>query len=123
MIIGTVSPNREPVVRLRVRGPSGDVVEVDAVVDTGYTGALVLPHTVVAALGLYWLSGGTAVLADGSSNQIDYYESELEWGQQLRPVIAMCIGSGALLGMQLLDGHRLTVNGTPGGAVEIVPHP
>ena len=80
MIRGTVTANREPVVRLRVRGPAGAVADVDVVVDTGFTGALVLPAAVVAALGLPWRSGGTAVLADGSTHQTDYYEAELEWG-------------------------------------------
>src|SRR5207249_2898306 len=65
MIRGAVTAGREPVVRLRVRGPAGAVANVDLVVDTGFTGALVLPAAVVAALGLLWRSGGTAVLADG----------------------------------------------------------
>lgn len=77
MIRGTVTTNREPVVRLRVRGPGG-AADVDLVVDTGFTGALVLPAAVVAGLGLAWRSGGTAVLADGSTHQTDYYEAELE---------------------------------------------
>src|SRR5687767_1842787 len=41
-----------------------------------FTGALVLPAALVAALGLPWRSGGTAVLADGSTQQTDYYEAE-----------------------------------------------
>ena len=52
MIRGAVTANREPVVRLRVRGPGGAVADVDLVVGTGFTGALVLPAAVVAALGL-----------------------------------------------------------------------
>jgi predicted aspartyl protease len=54
MIRGTVSANREPVVRLRVRGPGGIVAVVGLVVDTGFTGALTLPAAVVAVLGLPW---------------------------------------------------------------------
>ncbi len=123
MIRGTVNANREPVVRLRVRGPGGVVADVDMVVDTGFTGALVLPAAVVAALGLPWRSGGTAVLADGSTQQTDYYEAELEWGPGWLSVLAMSVGPEALLGMRLLAGHRLAVEGSPGGSVEIVPWP
>lgn len=122
MIRGTATANRVPVVRLRVRGPGG-AADVDVVVDTGFTGALALPAAVVAALGLPWQSGGVAVLADGSTQQIDYYEAELEWGPAWVPVLAMSVGPEALLGMRLLDGHRLAVEGSPGGLVEIVPWP
>lgn len=123
MISGVVTASREPVIRLRVRGPAGAVADVDVVVDTGFTGALVLPSAVVAALGLPWKSGGTAVLADGSTHQTDYYEAELEWGQAWLSVLAMSVGPEALLGMRLLAGHRLIVEGSPGGSVEIVPWP
>jgi clan AA aspartic protease len=123
VIRGAVTANREPVVRLRVRGPAGAVADMDLVVDTGFTGALVLPAAVVAGLGLPWRSGGTAVLADGSTHQTDYYEAELEWGPGWLPVLAMSVGPESLLGMRLLAGHRLVVEGSPGGSVEIVPWP
>jgi clan AA aspartic protease len=123
MIRGIVTANREPVVSLRVRGPGGAVVDVDLVVDTGFTGALVLPAVVVATLALPWRSGGTAVLADGSTHQTDYYEAELEWGPGWLSVLAMSVGPEALLGMRLLAAHRLAVEGSPGGLVEIVPWP
>jgi clan AA aspartic protease len=123
VIRGTVTANREPVVSLRVRSPGGAVADVDLVVDTGFTGALVLPASVVAALRLPWQSGGTAVLADGSTRQTDYFEAEVEWGQAWLPVLAMSVGPESLLGMRLLAAHRLTVEGSPGGAVEIAPWP
>ena len=123
MIRGIVTVDREPVIRLRVRGRSGLVADVDVVVDTGFTGALVLPATVVTALGLPWQSGGTAILADGSTRQTDYYEAELEWGSGWLTVLAMSVGPESLLGMQMLAGHRLIVEGSVGGLVEIVPWP
>jgi clan AA aspartic protease len=123
VIRGSVTTNREPVVRLRVRGPGGAVADVDLVVDTGFTGALALPVGVVVTLGLPWRSGGTAVLADGSTHQTDYYEAELEWGPGWLSVLAMSVGPESLLGMRLLAGHRLSVEGSPGGSVEIVPWP
>ncbi|QEL14447.1 hypothetical protein PX52LOC_01335 [Limnoglobus roseus] len=118
-----VTAGREPVVRLMVRGPGGDVQDVELVVDTGFTGALVLPAAVVTNLGLLWKSGGTAVLADGSTQQTDYYEAELEWLTGWVSVLAMSVGPEALLGMRLLASHRLAIEGSPGGAVEIVPWP
>ena len=123
MIRGTVPPAREPVVRLRVRGPGGLTAAVDVVVDTGFTGVLVLPATVVASLGLSWVFDIPATLADGSTQQANCYDAEVEWGSGWVVVTAMVLGSDALLGMEFLDGKRLMVEGDPGGAVEIVPWP
>jgi clan AA aspartic protease len=123
VIGGTVSPTRAPVVRLRVRGPGGLTADVGVVVDTGFDGQLVLPASVVGSLGLAWVYEGTATLADGSTQKADYYDAEVEWGTGWVKVVAMALGSEALLGMEFLDGKRLTVEGTPGGAVEITPWP
>jgi hypothetical protein len=83
----------------------------------------VLPTSVVAALGLTWVYEGTATLADGSTQKVDYYDVEVEWGSGWVTVTALALGSKGLLGMGFLDGKRLTVEGTPGGVVEIVPWP
>jgi predicted aspartyl protease len=123
VIRGTVSPALEAVVRLRVRGPGGLTADVDVVVDTGFDGALVFPAAVVASLGLTSGPRGTATLADGSTQQVDYFDGELEWGSGWVKVVAMALGSEALLAMLMLDGKKLTVEGTPGGLVEIVPWP
>jgi clan AA aspartic protease len=123
VIRGTVSSAHQPVVRLRVRGPTGSVAEVEVVVDTGFDGQLVLPVAVVRSLGLTLGPRGTATLAGGSTQQVNYYDAEVEWGASWVQVVAMALGSEALLGMDFLDGKRLTVEGTPGGAVEIVPWP
>jgi predicted aspartyl protease len=49
---GRVNEAPEPVVAVRlVGGPAGEM-EVECVVDTGFTGALVLPRAVVEQLGL-----------------------------------------------------------------------
>ena len=63
------------------------------------------------------------MLADGSTRQTDYYEAEVEWGPGWLPVLAMSVGPESLPGMRLLAGHRLAVEGSPGGSVEIVPWP
>ena len=65
MIRGVVNARHEAVVPLRLRGPGGAEVDVEAVVDTGYTASLTLSAAAVAALGLARQSGGGAVLADG----------------------------------------------------------
>jgi predicted aspartyl protease len=92
-------------------------------VDTGFDGQLVLPAAVVTAVGLRWKFDGTATLVDGSTQTVAYYDAEVEFGAGWVAAVAMALGSEALLGMEMLDGKKLTVEGSPGGAVEIVPWP
>jgi clan AA aspartic protease len=121
--IGSVSAAREPIVRLRVRGPSGLEVEVDATVDTGFTGALTLPATVVTSLRLVWLTDEWSSLADGSRHRYAVHVAEVEWGGAARTVPATVLGPRPLIGMTLLDGFELRVEARVGGAVEIRPLP
>jgi predicted aspartyl protease len=52
MILGVVRDGREPVVRLVLIGAAGQTEEIEAVIDTGFTGELTLPSSVTALLGL-----------------------------------------------------------------------
>lgn len=121
MIRGTVNTRREAVLCLRVSGPTGTEQEVNAVIDTGFTGSLVLPPATVAALGLARRSGGSAALADGTVRHFDTYGAEVEWDGITRGVVVSAVGTEALVGMGLLDGQELRVEVEPGGAVEIRP--
>ena len=123
MIQGVVSPRREAVVRLRVRGPGGAESELEVIIDTGFTASLTLPVTTVNALGLTRQSDGTAVLGDGSVCQFDVCAAEVEWGGNWRTLLVSVIGNQPLLGMRAMSGHKLVIDVTPGGLVEILPSP
>jgi predicted aspartyl protease len=79
VIAGVVNARHEAVVRLRVRGPAGSELDVDTVIDSGFTASMTLPAMTVAALGLTRQSVGGAVLADGSVRQFEIYAAEVEW--------------------------------------------
>ena len=55
MITGVVNANREATIRLVAIGPSGQQQEIEAIIDTGFTGFLTLLPVLVAALELSWL--------------------------------------------------------------------
>ena len=118
---GAVNARLEAIITLRIRGPSGDELEVAAVIDTGYTGSLTLPAGVAASLGLARRSGGRAVLADGSVRRFDTFAAEVLWGGSWVGVVASVVGDEALLGMSLLTGRGLWMEAVPGGAVEVRP--
>ena len=121
MIRGKVNARMEAKLRLTILGPTGTRLEVDAIVDTGFTGSLVLPVPMVTALGLVRRAGGTAVLADGSACNFDTYGAEIEWNGATRGVVVSAVGNEALAGMVLLSGHKLTVEIEDGGAVVVQP--
>ena len=123
MIKGVVNSRREAILRLKVRGPGGIDVDVDAVIDTGFTASLSLPAATVDALGLVQKSKSSAILADGSVRQFAIYNAEVEWDGTWRMVLVSAIGDAPLLGMRLLAGHELRIEVKPSGLVQIVPLP
>jgi len=121
MMRGSVNARLEARLRLTIIGSTGMKHDVDAVVDTGFTGSLLLPMATVSALGLIRRSGGTALLADGSTCNYDNYDAEVEWAGTTRGVVVSAVGKEALVGMVLLAGHKLTFDVGDGGAVEVQP--
>ena len=119
MIEGTVNAHLEAVVTLPLLGPSGQAREVDAVVDTGFNGYLVLPPTLVADLGLPVVGDGEAVLADGSEAAFDVYGVTMLWDGQLRYVETGAVGVNPLMGRAMLENHDLSIHVREGGRVVI----
>ena len=117
-----MNTRHEAVVQLRVRGPSGLELDVETVIDSGFTGSLTLPATVATWLGLARQAVGGAVLADGTVRHFDL-AAEVAWNGGWRPVLASAVGDEALVGMGLLVGHELRIAVVPGGVVEITPLP
>ena len=64
MIQGVVNAAYEAVVSLTLQGAEGRTQEIEAVVDTGYTGFLTLPPMLVNELGLPFAYVGRAFLAN-----------------------------------------------------------
>ncbi len=120
MITGRVSPDgREAVVALDVLGREGRGQRIEAVIDTGFTGYLTLPGDAAASLGLPERGSETFMLADGSETILPVYRGGVLWhGRELRIPVSQANG-GALVGMSLLRGSRLTVNAEPGGDVRV----
>lgn len=123
MIRGVVNAHLEAIVELRLRGPGGSELEVDTIVDSGFTASLTLPATTVSVLGLARHSGGRAVFADGSVRQFDIYAAEVRWNGGWRPVLVWAVRNEALLGTGFMAGNELRIAVVPGGVVEITPLP
>jgi clan AA aspartic protease len=121
MIPGNVSGENEAVIRLAVRGPQVAEHTTEAVIDTGFSGWLSLPSTVIAHLGLPWLQRSQAILAVGEVAQMEIYEGFVVWAGIPRRVFVHQAESMPLVGMSLLAEHELRVEVRPGGSVGICP--
>ncbi|MDE0078067.1 MAG: hypothetical protein OXO50_11150 [Caldilineaceae bacterium] len=119
MIQGAVNAAYEAVIRLSLRGPSGQAREIDAVIDIGYNGFLTLPPAIVEELDLPFQSHGRATLADGSEVAFAVWGVTVLWEGQARFVEADEADATPLAGMLLLDSHSLYVEITEGGRVVI----
>lgn len=119
MIEGVVNAALEAVVTLPLQGPDGHVREVEAVIDTGYSGFLTLPPALTAELGLDFRGNGHAYLANDAEVEFDVYGVTVLWDSQLRDIEADATGSTPLVGMLLLEGHDLSVQVRDGGRVVI----
>ena len=121
MITGTVNSVIEGRLRITVRGPHGQRRRISAVIDTGFNGGLTLPPDVIADLGIPWCDIGAVTLGDGSSCACDIYAGAVVWDR--RPVMVFVEESDTtpLVGMELLQGFKLTMNVERHGRVTIKP--
>lgn len=110
--------------RALVRVPAGATAggprtEVEAWVDTAFTGGLTMPRAVAAGLGLAAGASIDAVLADGSQVALDSFVCHLDWfGGTYRVQAVATDAAYPLLGTQLLAGRRLVID-YAAGTVEL----
>jgi predicted aspartyl protease len=120
MISGWVHSG-EAIVPLRLRGPIGDVVPVEAVLDTGFNDWLTLSSEQIAAMRLTFREKGYYILADGSEVVSRVFEAEVHWISGWRRILVVEMDGGSLLGMAMLAGYRVELEVIRNGRVEISP--
>jgi clan AA aspartic protease len=119
MILCNVNINREAVIQIAVLSDSKQVQAVRAVIDTGYTGDLMLPTAIVNELGLTLRGIQDATLGDGSLTIFEMYAGSVIWDGQVRRIEVNASETEFLVGMGLLEEYKLEIEGKPGGMVRI----
>jgi clan AA aspartic protease len=119
MILGSVNSRREAIIQLAVSGENNQRQGVKAVIDTGYTGFLTLPSSIIATLELTWFMQEEGFLGDGSICMFNVYEASVIWDGKVRAIEVNESETDPLVGMALLEGYELNIQGTPGGVVTI----
>ena len=116
---GVVNSLREATLRLVVGSSNGQRQSIDTVIDTGFSGFLSLPSTIITTLDLAWSASDIATLGDGSETIFDLYTATVIWDGQYRDIYVVESETEPLIGMSLLYGYRLQVDTIEGGIVKI----
>jgi clan AA aspartic protease len=119
MILGSVNANREAIIQIAVLNDNKQIKAIKAVIDTGYTGDLMLPRAIVDDLGLILRGIQDAILGDGSIKIFEMYAGSVIWDGQIRRVEVNASETECLIGMGLLEDYKLEIEGTSGGVVKI----
>ncbi len=119
MIVGYVNSRREAIIQLAVLGERDQRQGVKAIIDTGYTGFLTLPSAVIATLELTWFMQEEGFLGDGSLCMFNVFEALVIWDGQVKPIEINESETDPLVGMGLLEGYELNIQGCSGGVVTI----
>ena len=119
MIVGIVNSDHEAVVSFPLQVTPEQEYDVEAVIDTGFSGSLTLPPTIIRLLSLPFRSRGSAILADGSEAQFDIYAATIEWDGLPRNILVEAADTDSLIGMSLLYGFEITICAVDGGRVTI----
>lgn len=119
MILGTVTADREAVIRVKVYSQGGQEQEFNAVIDTGFTGFLTLPSADIATLNLTFASRQQVILGDGNVHSVNVYAGVVEWDGQQRRIEVDAADTTPLVGMALMYGYKLTLEDIDGGDVTL----
>lgn len=119
MLTGTVTHKLEARVGLAIIRPGAPDYPLEAVVDTGFNGFLTLPAGVIRETNLPFNGFTSAQLADGSIVTLRRFHATIRWDRGGRDVLVLESEGGALVGMSLMEGHRLAMLVVPGGEVVI----
>jgi clan AA aspartic protease len=119
MMQGIVDQNCEVTLRVVVGNSGSQRQVIDAVIDTGFTGFLTLPLSVLTSLNLRAYRREQGILGDGSTCIFDVYRCQINWDGEFQPIDVNASETTPLIGMSLLYGYRVQFDAIAGGMVSI----
>lgn len=122
MTTGFFTSANEPALPLEVQGPDG-ARSFDAIIDTGFNGALTLPPDWIPPLGLPQAGQEPVTLADGREVTTALYDAYLILDDEAYSITVAEAPTAPLLGTDLLWGFSLLIEFEADGAVEVDPLP
>jgi predicted aspartyl protease len=96
MIYGVVNLRREATLPIVVGNINKQQKLVDTVIDTGFSGFLTLPSSIITALDLPWSASDIVTLGDGSETLFDLINCECDLGWAVPGDLCCRIRNGTL---------------------------
>ena len=121
MTSGNVADTRKPFVPVIVLDSNSSPHTIQFILDTGFTGQLLLPNRYMDRLGLSITEWIDARPATGDFLRVPYAEATVVWRGARRQAEILQLESEPLLGMEFLWNHRITIDAVADGAVIITP--
>ncbi len=121
MTSGIVTATRKPLVPLTILDDSGNRHTLRVVLDTGFTGQLLLPERYIRRLGVTLDDHREGRPATGEFISIPAGRATIIWQGHRRTALVLQLGDEPLLGMEFLWNHRITIDAVTDGAVTIDP--
>ncbi len=85
--------------------------EIEAIIDTGFNGALLLPQEIITEMKLKKIGISDYIMADGTTSETELFLSEIEWiGEKKKVTVVSSSSDIALVGMELLYDIKLTLS-------------
>lgn len=119
MMYGKVNRNCEATLSIAVGYGNLPKQMIETVIDTGFTGFLSLPSSVIASLSLPWSFRDYATLGDGSQTIFDMYTATVIWNGEIKHIDVAESETEPLIGMSLLYGFKLEIEAVENGLVII----
>ena len=98
MIIGKIRADREAVIELEIVALAQQV-KIEAVIDTGFTGYLMLPSDLIDRLNLPLIGNRRAILGDGSEVIFNLHRAKVLWHNVERTAYVLRADAESLVGM------------------------
>ena len=108
-----------PWVLIEVKGESESRVSMEALLDSGFTGAVSLPLRVIKELNLTWSGEHSVTLGDASEVGVDLYEGIVEFAGSRYRCAILSTGDVPTVGMHLMQEARICFEAVPGGVVTL----
>lgn len=120
MIAGIVL-DRQSFIVGSIIGPTNKQADIEFVIDTGFTGTVVVPESLCISLGLPIIGRKLSTMANGLDDWANLYTGVVDWNGTPVNMEITAMGREALIGMTALLGNELCIQIAEGGDVSIVP--
>ena len=121
MTSGAVTDTRKPLVPITVLDSRNNPHTIQFVLDSGFTGQLLLPNRYLDRLGLSVSEWIDARPATGVFVRVPYTEATVIWQGTRRQAQILQLDSEPLVGMEFLWNYRITIDAIANGPVTITP--